>query len=293
MRTFITPILLLFVVSVFAQNTYHRAKVYYKSSEDLRQMEHLDIEMDHGIHKKNTYFESDFSEEDIQQLRELGYNVEITINDVKSFYLNRNNPEHPLYQGYTPTRNFTCSSSGTVDYQTPTNFNVFPSNQFGGFYTYSQLLQELDDMVALYPNLISAPADIGPNGNPFITEGQVDNSVSPSIGGNTIKWVKISDNPNSSESEPQILYTSIHHAREPASLSQLVFYMWYLLENYDTDPEIQSIVDNTELYFVPVVNPDGYLHNESTDPQGGGFAVVLHRRNDIGWCDCFVVLVLS
>ncbi len=47
--------------------------------------------------------------------------------------------------------------------------------------------------------------------------------------------------------------------------------MWYLLENYATDPEIQSVVDNTELYFVPVVNPDGYLYNEKTDPNGGGF----------------------
>ena len=47
--------------------------------------------------------------------------------------------------------------------------------------------------------------------------------------------------------------------------------MWYLLENYDSDPEIRSIVDNTELYFVPVINPDGYLYNEKTDPNGGGF----------------------
>ncbi|MFK5983246.1 MAG: M14 family zinc carboxypeptidase, partial [Flavobacteriaceae bacterium] len=67
------------------------------------------------------------------------------------------------------------------------------------------------------------------------------------------------------------LYSAIHHAREPASLSQLIFYMWYLLENYDSNPEIQSIVNNTELYFVPVVNPDGYLYNEKTDPNGGGF----------------------
>ena len=47
--------------------------------------------------------------------------------------------------------------------------------------------------------------------------------------------------------------------------------MWYLLENYDSDSEIQSIVDNTELYFIPVVNPDGYLYNELTNPNGGGF----------------------
>ena len=75
--------------------------------------------------------------------------------------------------------------------------------------------------------------------------------------------------------KPQVLYTSIHHAREPMSLSQLIFYMWYLLENYDSDPEVQYILNNTELYFIPVVNPDGYLYNEFTNPTGGG----LWRKN--------------
>ena len=120
----------------------------------------------------------------------------------------------------------------------------------------------------MYPDLITTKENI----SDFITEGQPDNSTTPPIGGNGIKWVKISDNPsNSSENEPQILYTAIHHAREPNSLSQLIFYMWYLLENYDLDNEIKSIVDNTELFFVPVINPDGYLYNEKTDPNGGGF----------------------
>ncbi|GIR22017.1 MAG: hypothetical protein CM15mP36_12240 [Flavobacteriales bacterium] len=35
--------------------------------------------------------------------------------------------------------------------------------------------------------------------------------------------VKISDNPNVDEDEPQILYTALHHAREPGSMQQLIF----------------------------------------------------------------------
>ena len=138
----------------------------------------------------------------------------------------------------------------------------------GGYLTYQEMLDQLDLMKSLYPQLISTKENI----SDFLTEGEPDNSTTPSIGGNGIKWVKISDNPTiSSEEEPQILYTAIHHAREPNSLSQLVFYMWYLLENYELDNEIKSIVDNTELFFIPVVNPDGYLYNEKTDPNGGGF----------------------
>ena len=246
---------------------YHRAKIYYNSPEQLEQLINAGIPMDHGIHKKNHFFESDFSSEEISMVRANGFQVEVTIEDVKSFYLNRNNPSHPAYDNGQNYRNASCPDSGSTEYATPVNFDVKPGNQFGGYYTYSEILQELDDMATLYPNLITAPADI----SNFVTEGQPNNSTTPPIGGNTIKWLKISDNPNSSEGEPQILYTSLHHAREPASMSQLIFFMWYLLENYATDAEVQSIVNNTELFFVPVVNPDGYLYNELTDPSGGGF----------------------
>nr|MBP6812945.1 immune inhibitor A [Saprospiraceae bacterium] len=34
---------------------------------------------------------------------------------------------------------------------------------------------------------------------------------------------------------------------------------------------VQYILNNAELYFIPCVNPDGYVYNETADPQGGGF----------------------
>ena len=30
------------------------------------------------------------------------------------------------------------------------------------------------------------------------------------------------------------------------------------------------LVDNRELYFIPVINVDGYVYNENTNPNGGG-----------------------
>jgi|GEM_PF-6016658 len=62
-----------------------------------------------------------------------------------------------------------------------------------------------------------------------------------------------------------MLYTALHHAREPNSLSQMIFYIWYLLENYETDAEVKYLVDNTAMYFIPVINPDGYVYNETTE----------------------------
>jgi hypothetical protein len=116
-------------------------------------------------------------------------------------------------------------------------------------------------MRLLYPSLISAKQPIGS----YLT-----------IEGRPIYWVRISNNPDTAQPlKPQMLTTSVHHAREPGSLSSNIYYLWYLLENYATDPQIKKIIDNTELYFVPVVNPDGYLRNIATDPAGGG----LWRKN--------------
>ncbi len=241
------------------QEKHQRAKINYNTPDDLAKLDALGIPVDHGIHKKGHFVISDFSLSEIEIAKTAGYVVDILIEDSKEYFLQQNSLNK------APERNLSCSGGNTIDYQTPDNFSL---GSMGGYFTYQEMLDELDQMKALYPNLITTKSNI----SNFLTEGEPDNSTSPPIGGNGIKWVKISDNPdNTSEGEPQILYTAIHHAREPNSLSQLIFYMWYLLENYDTDNEIKSIVDNTELYFVPVVNPDGYLYNEKTDPNGGGF----------------------
>ncbi|MEL7362821.1 MAG: M14 family zinc carboxypeptidase, partial [Bacteroidota bacterium] len=109
-----------------------------------------------------------------------------------------------------------------------------------------------------FPGLITEKASIGTTGE-----------------GRAIWMVEISNAPGVDEGEPEVLYTAIHHAREPQSMTTVLYYMIYLLENYGTDPEVTYLVDNRRLTFVPVLNPDGYVYNEEEDPNGGG----LWRKN--------------
>jgi len=249
---------------------YQRAKISFNQDSDLFRLQQLDIPADHGIKKKDHFIISEFSLSELERARINGFQVEILIKDVRAHIAEQNRQNIPLQ------RNASCSENVEATFPTPDNFNL---GSLGGYMTYQEFLNELDDMHDLYPNLITERDGI----SDFLTEGLTDNSVTPSIGNNRIEWVKISDNPNSSnEGEAQILYTSIHHAREFATLSELVFYMWYLLENYETDSEIQSIVNNTELYFVPVVNPDGYLYNQVLDPINGQGFWRKNRKNGDG-----------
>ena len=230
---------------------YHRARIYYQNNIGLTRLASQGVPLDHGIHKKGVYFESDFSDNDIGVAKMFGMKVEILIEDVSTFYKEQNDREN-LPEPQAVFKNGNCTSSGAPTYATPANWEL---GSMGGFYTYNEMLSELDDMVAMYPNLITAKTPI---------------SNFQTYEGRPIYWLKISDNPNTNEAEPEMLYDAIHHAREPAAMQQLIYYMWYLLENYATNPEVQSIVNNTELYFIPVLNPDGYVYNCTQDPNGGG-----------------------
>jgi len=245
---------------------YSKAKIIYNSPQNFQKLMAAGVPMDHGQHKQGIFIISNFSNTEIETARTMGLQVEIIIEDAEADFLRRNE----IAKTQKITRNLNCPSGNgsATNYPTPSNFAL---GSMGGYLTYQEMLDNLDAMRDQYPNLISARADIGT----FLTNGTPDNSVSPSIGGNAIQWVRISDNPDIDENESEILYDAIHHAREPASLSQLIYYMWYVLENYDSDPDIKQIVDNTELYFIPVINPDGYLYNQVTNPNGGG----LWRKN--------------
>lgn len=61
----------------------------------------------------------------------------------------------------------------------------------------------------------------------------------------------------------QVLITSLMHAREPAGLTTVLYFLGRMLELYDKqDPEALYVVQSREIWIVPFVNPDGYLANE-------------------------------
>ncbi len=58
-----------------------------------------------------------------------------------------------------------------------------------------------------------------------------------------------------------------------------LYFMYHMLENYGIDSEVTYLVDNRELYFMPVINPDGYVYNETISPDGGGMWYKNRRGN--------------
>lgn len=241
----------------FAQEKYSKVKIF-ADADGLSQLASLGVAVDHGHSKLNTFFISDFSETEIEIMLTNGFTIEILVDDVKAYYAEHSNDPFEF------EKNAICTQGpgGGSGFNPTAPVNHFENNSYAGFYKYQDMLNALDDMAAQYPNLITIKSQI----STFLTHEN-----------RPIYFVKISDSPNTDESlsEPNVLYTAIHHAREPMSMSQTIFYMWYLLENYATDTEVKYLVDNIQLFFVPCLNPDGYIHNEANDPSGFG----MHRKN--------------
>jgi hypothetical protein len=70
------------------------------------------------------------------------------------------------------------------------------------------------------------------------------------------------------EDEPAILYNGIHHAEELMGAEICMYMIDSLVTAYGNDPQITSWVNSTEIWIVPIVNPDGHeivMHVPSID----------------------------
>ena len=242
-KIFFITILLLSVISTFAQQKYQKVRIY-ADKQEAQILQKLGIDFENISGKPGVFIDIEISEKELKTISLNNFKYKILVNDLSKFYSERYKASVKKHKG---------SLNGT-NYVTPVNFNY---GSMGGFLTLNEIMLELDSMTTLFPNLISPKFIIGNN---------------QTIEGRDVYAIKIPDNPNTDETatEKEVLYTSLIHAREPASMQQLIWYMWYLLENYATNDEIKYLVNNLEMYFIPVVNPDGYEYNYTTNPNGGG-----------------------
>jgi len=244
-------ICILFFTSLSAGEVHHRVQVDLQG-RPVAEIAETGVSMDIATLRPGVSFVAEYSETELRAIKDAGFTYEVLIEDMSTYYQQRNRN----FDVDDFNRMMGARDNGTP-YPTPENFSL---GSMGGFHTNAEAMDELDDMRDLFPELVSERMVIG---------------ETTTIEDRNVYYVRISNSPDEEQDKPKVLYTALTHAREPASLQQMLFQMWYLLENYDNDPEIQYLIDNMEMYFVPVVNPDGYVQCETTHPNGGS----MHRKN--------------
>lgn len=118
--------------------------------------------------------------------------------------------------------------------------------------------------------------------------------IGKSIENRPIKAVRISKAEKSEEKLPEVLFVGLHHAREWISSEVTLGILEFVAEYIDSNPFVSDILENSVLWFVPLLNPDGYLYsweesrmwrlNRRVHPDNS-VGVDLNRNYDFPWVE--------
>jgi carboxypeptidase T len=148
------------------------------------------------------------------------------------------------------------------------------------YHTYAEMEAFLDATVAAYPEIAQK----------F--------SIGRSYEGREIWAIKISDNVHTDEDEPEVIFDGLVHARERATAEMNIYLIRLLTENYGSNARITSIVDSTEIFVIPMLNPDGgeydiasgqfreWRRNRQQIPNSTKRGVDLNRNFGFKWGCC-------
>lgn len=123
--------------------------------------------------------------------------------------------------------------------------NIENSNLTYDYYNYQQMTDLLHNLQLQYPNITKLE------------------SYGKTHENRDIWFVKISDNVEIDEkNEPGVLLLGAHHGDEKISYEILIYFIKYINENYDKEDRVKNIVDNTQIFIIPMINPDGVEANQ-------------------------------
>jgi carboxypeptidase D len=118
------------------------------------------------------------------------------------------------------------------------------------YHTFAELTAELQSIAAAHPNICSLT------------------SIGDSVQGRELWFMKISDNVDAEEDEPEFKYISSMHGNEPVGMELCLNLINLLVDEYGTDPQITGLVDEVEIWIMPLMNPDGYVNHSRYNAQG-------------------------
>ena len=123
---------------------------------------------------------------------------------------------------------------------------------------YRPFVEETPVPLVTYPTITEITASLNAVVSAHPSIARIE-EIGSSVQDRPIYAVVISDNVNDDEAEPEIRITgNIHGDEKTAGMSCLNF-IEVLTDNYGTSDMCTYIVDNSELWVITILNPDGYV----------------------------------
>src|SRR3954470_4140111 len=155
----------------------------------------------------------------------------------------------------------------------------FPAG-YRAYHTYAEMVSDVNSVVAAHPSIVTK----------F--------SIGKSYQGREIWAAKISDNVNSDENEPEVMFDALTHAREHITVEMNLYLLHLLPDNYGSNARIARLVNTREIYLVFMVNAaggeydisGGFLHswrkNRQPIPNSNQVGIDVNRNFGYQWGCC-------
>lgn len=129
---------------------------------------------------------------------------------------------------------------GGYDRETFRRLDVDLSDPYVGYHDYSALTEWLNVMKSRYPEFIRVQ------------------SAGKSVQGRELWYLILSDKVNEEEGEPKFIYHANMHGDEVVGRELMLTMVEYLMEQYGKEPKITQLVDHSQIFIMPSMNPDGF-----------------------------------
>ncbi len=193
----------------------------------------------------------DLSMEEIQHLISQGYDIAY-VNPQKEIHLVVTQQQYDkLVQQYQILEIVTTEKELKNNLKSSYELN---GRIINGYHFYSEIVEILHQYEENYPDICQV-IELGPTQGKIYFDSGNDNYEQFN---HTVYALKVSANINDIVDKPAYYFFGGHHAREPLSAEVCLTIMEDLITSYTNIDDEEQLINQAQIWFVPVVNPDGH-----------------------------------
>lgn len=220
-------------------------RIYINDSTDFNKLDKitLDYRDEYGTIPKNL----------------TSFNVLLSPSKINQLYINGFRFDYLQEISIQEEVSINISSTITGNVVAGSSFNYFTLSN-----TYEQVVAQLQYFQSQYPSLAKLY------------------ELTTTSDGRKVYAMKISDNVAVKEEDKgRLLIVGSIHGNEPLGTPMSLYFINYLLSKYSTNSSVKNIVDNREIWFIPILNPYGYVN----DVRRNANNVDLNRNFGTNWVE--------
>lgn len=139
-----------------------------------------------------------------------------------------------------------CQSSSNLELESSVTWN---GANITAYHSHEQLVSVLKGLEQQYPTIAKT------------------GTIGQSVQGRDLIYLRVTANVTSPRppTRPMFKYVGNMHGNEAVGREVLIALAEHLVRSFGTDPEVTQLIQNTDIYILPSLNPDGFAKAKVLD----------------------------